>query len=221
LLIFVLPFGKAQKYSLLSVMRKRIYYLLLVLPLYLGCSNGKEENPLSDSLQNVLNITTEDSLLLFDNAANVDWLQKAVPEVINNKPLALKEFWMADSFPLVAFKPTKKFYADYSSVLRWSVDSSYIIDGGSYGGVVIRGADGKTRIEAGEPDTEVALIYPKTSQKTRLLFSGPGTELISYRWVDSTTAAIVMAFDEKGNREIDTSLWLIDVKAKYFRKYQY
>ncbi len=188
------------------------------MPICWACSNSKEETTVSDSLQTVLSITAEDSVLLFDNAANIDWLQRSFPI---SKQLLLKEFWIADSLPLVAFNPKKNFYSDYSSVLRWSADSSYVLDGGSYGGVVIRGASGKTRIEAGEPDVEVAMIFPKQQQRARLVFGGPSTTVINYHWVDRTTAAFTIAFDEKGNQQLDTTLWLVDIKDRYFRKYSY
>jgi len=200
-------------------MHKRIYQIIAVLVITSSCTNSKEETAVSDSLQQVKQIIAEDSLLIFDNTAG-----PIGPNAISGLPatgkLLLKDYWIADSLPFKAFKPGKKFYADYSSVLKWSADSNYVIDGGSYGGVVITGADGKKRVEAGEADTEIALILPKQQQRTRLIFAGPGTELIQFGWADSTTAALWMAFDEKGNGNIDTTLWLIDVNDRYFRKYK-
>lgn len=200
-------------------MRKRIYQIVAVLVIISACSNSKEESVISDSLQQVNQIIAEDSLLIFDNTAG-PINPNAIVGLPNTGKLLLKDYWIADSLPFKAFNPGKKFYADYSSVLKWSADSNYIIDGGSYGGVIINGADGKKRVEAGEADTEIALIMPRQQQRARLVFAGPGTELIQFGWADSTTAALWIAFDEKGNRNMDTTLWLIDVSDKYFRKYK-
>ncbi len=100
-------------------------------------------------------------------------------------------------------------------------DSTYVLDIGSYGSVKVKDKTGKTRIESGEPDTEVSLIYPKAKNKARLLFFGPGAVIVDGRWLDSSQVAVVGMYDENENHHSDTLLWIINAKDNFFRKYKW
>jgi len=131
-----------------------------------SCSgNEKEqqkENTVSDdSVQTLQSIASEDSMMIFNNRAE-NWISRSIQKNnIDWNRFNLDEFWSDDSLQKKSFEPEKEFYKDYAQVLRWSPDSNYILDFGSYGSVKVKDKEGNTRIEGGEPDTEVSMIYPK------------------------------------------------------------
>jgi len=192
----------------------------------IACSNNeqkaKKENTIEDdSLQSVKSIVSEDSIMVFRNNAN-SWIGKSIHETdVTWNRFHLQEFWAEDSLQKKSFQADSEFYKDYAQVLRWSPDSTYVLDLGSYGSVKVKDKTGKTRIEGGEPDTEVSLIYPKTKSKARLLFFGPGTVIADGRWLDASQVAVLGTYDEKGNHHPDTLLWIINAKDNFFRKYKW
>ena len=191
-----------------------------------SCSgNEKEqqkENTVSDdSVQTLQSIASEDSMMIFNNRAE-NWISRSIQKNnIDWNRFNLDEFWSDDSLQKKSFEPEKEFYKDYAQVLRWSPDSNYILDFGSYGSVKVKDKAGNTRIEGGEPDTEVSMIYPKEKSKTRLLFFGPGTTIIDGRWLDSSQVAVLGLYDEKGNHQSDTLMWIINAKENFFREYKW
>ena len=191
-----------------------------------SCSgNNKEEQKenivVDDSTQTAVSIASEDSMMIFNNKAE-GWISASIKRPgIDWNHFHLEEFWSDDSLQANPFVPEKDFYKDYTQVLRWSPDSSYILDFGSYGSVKVKDASGNTRIEGGEPDTEVSMIYPKERNKTRLLFFGPGTTIVDGRWLDSSQVAVLGVYDERGNNRPDTLMWIINAKDKFFRKYKW
>jgi hypothetical protein len=190
-----------------------------------SCSgNEKEEqkeNTVSDdSVQTIKSIASEDSMMIFNNSAE-NWISKSIQK--NNldwNRFSLDEFWSDDSLQKKTFEPDKEFYKDYAQVLRWSPDSNYILDFGSYGSVQVKDKAGNTHIENGEPDTEVSILYPKEKHKTRLLFFGPSTTIVDGRWLDSSQVAVLGLYDKNGDHQSDTLLWIINAKENFFRKYK-
>jgi hypothetical protein len=197
-----------------------------------SCNNNKgnkatndsllaDHSVLSDSMQIIHDIDSADYTDLFKYKANT-WLSK----VLNNSQTKwdnfhLVDYWKDDSLKRSSFKPAKNFYTDYAMYLKWSPDSNYIFDMGSYGVTVVKDKQGNTSIESGDIDNEVTLLDPVHQTKTRLLFFGPGTTPVNARWLDSSQVALVGLFDTSSNHQPDTLMWLIDVKEKFFRKYSY
>ena len=199
--------------------------LMIFVFLIKSCSGNEKKQPkenmvVDDSLQTAKSIASEDSMMIFNN--NADWLSESIKKNnIDWNRFHLEEFWSDDSLQKKSFQPDKEFYKDYAQVLRWSPDSSYVLDIGSYGSVKIKDNSGNTRIEGGEPDTEVSLLYPKEKNKVRLLFFGPGTTIVDGRWLDSSQIAMLGLYDENGNHHPDTLMWIINAKENFFRKYRW
>jgi hypothetical protein len=200
--------------------------MLLVLFLLTSCKGNdkeakEEENTVTDdSLQVIKSIVSEDSVMVFNDTDN--WMRQSIQK--NNvdwNRFHLEEFWTDDSLQSKSFKPDADFYRDYTTVLRWSPDSNYILDYGSYGSVKVKdNKTGNTKIEGGEPDTEVSLINPKTKTRTRILFFGPGTNVSDARWLSASQVAI-LGTDENDNNQPDTLLWIVNAKENFFRKYKW
>lgn len=214
----------SKKYSLVSL------FLLAFITIFVcavsSCSGSekeqqKENTVADDSTQTIKSIASEDSMMIFNNKA-AGWVSESMKkENIEWNRFHLEEFWSDDSLQQKTFHPEKEFYNDYAQVLRWSPDSSYILDLGSYGSVKVKDNSGNIRIESGEPDTEVSLVYPREKNKVRLLFFGPGTTIVDGRWLDSTQVAVLGLYDENGDHNADTLMWIIDAKEKFFRKYRW
>jgi hypothetical protein len=191
-----------------------------------SCSGNEKGQPqeitvADDSVQTVKSIASEDSTMIFNNKAD-NWISSSIKsESVDWNRFHLEEFWSDDSLQSKAFQPEEEFYRDYTQVLRWSPDSSYVLDLGSYGSVKVKDKAGNTRIEGGEPDTEVSIIYPKQKNKVRLLFFGPSTTIVDGRWLASSQVAVLGLYDENGDNHPDTLMWIINAKDKFFRKYRW
>jgi len=207
----------------LNKKRNFSYLLLAVLLINIfSCKNKQQETieTTDDSLHVALDIVDEDSMLIFENNAD-KWLDLSLRNNETNwKRFKLKEFWYEDSLEKESFTPGKDFYKDYYSLLKWSPDSSYILDIGTYSKVLVKDKNGTNKIEDGEVDTKASLIFPKENLYSKLIFLGASGNFIDGRWIDSTQFSILGVFDEKGNQKPDTLLWLVDAKEKFFRKYK-
>ncbi|RFM30289.1 hypothetical protein [Deminuibacter soli] len=190
---------------------------------YTGCTCNSSSNKTgeTDSVQTARNIIAEDSAMLFDDTAQAFILRALQLQSLPWNRFTLEEFWAEDSIQKKPFTADTGFYNKYAGVLRWSPDSSYVLDIGSYGSVVLKDKKGNNHIVAGDPDTEVALLYPKEQQKWRLLFGGPSTHIFNAVWPDSTEVAMLGVLDREGTSNDDTLLWLIDVKGNFFRRYKW
>ena len=201
---------------------KKILTIIFAGLFIFSCKNQKEDEPVEeilDSTQLAALVVSEDSAVIYSNQM-VLWLDETLKtKTKSGTTISLEEYWKQDSFPRKPFVADSKFYSDYNSVLRWSPDSSYVMDFGSYGSVVTKGPDGKVKLEGGEPDTELALIQPGTNQRTRLMFVGPSSRIINAIWTDTAQAMVVGTFDKTGNNKLDTLIWMINVKDNYFRLY--
>lgn len=192
--------------------------------IYTSCNskNDKEANEASvvmDSSQTAASIASEDSTIIFDNTGDLRNL--IFTNVKNNwSRFKLKDYWNGDSLEQKPYEADRNFYNDYDSLLKWSADSSYILDIGTYGMMAVKDKQGKSRLESGEADTEIALLDPKKKLRTRLMFFGPGTSIEAAQWVDSNQVAILGTFDEDADNKQDTTLWIINAKDKFFKRYE-
>jgi len=179
------------------------------------------DSEVQDSVAVALGVTIKDSAVFMKNS-NALWLTKTVgaPNLQWSK-LQLENYWSEDTLDWQPFAPGETFYKDYQSVLYWSPDSSYLLDVGSYGLMVVKDENGNTTLEAGDPDTEIAVIVPSKNEKARLMFAGPASYIMGGKWLDSTQASIVGTFDKENSVEKDTLVWMIDIKKNFFRLYNF
>lgn len=190
-----------------------------------SCGNEQEikdgaDGIVLDSLQAAASITSEDSAMIVNNGAD-SWITQSLhSNTVNWNRFHLAAFWYEDSLEQSTYNDDPSFYKDYSPLLKWSPDSSYILDIGSYNAIIIKDKLGNPAIAQGEIDSEIALLDPKTKTRKTLAFFGSASSLISARWIDSTQLAFFTAINEKGDQQADTLLWVIDAKDKFFRKYK-
>lgn len=113
----------------------------------------------------------------------------------------------------LAFQPDQQFYSDYASVLRWSPDSSYLLDFGSYGQIPVKGKEGRSSLEGGEPDTKIMVATPAAHKQWLVMFAGPGTSILDAKWKNNHQFMLLYAFDQD-NHHMDTTLVMGDMLTK-------
>lgn len=198
---------------------RNIKWLLYSCLLLISCNRAPSNEKQADSIHVANEISREDSNRIFTNDVK-DWMQeKLARDTLSRQNFVLEEHWQEQPAEATSFDANTQFIKDYNSVLRWSPDSNYIIDIGSYGTVLTKDSKGNTVIEAGEPDTELALIEPAKKLRKRLMFVGPSSAIIDAKWIDNKQVAVIGTFDSTGNGTNDTLLWMIDVQKDFFRLY--
>lgn len=210
-----------------NTFRKYMHTLLFLLLCLLvtSCSNNQKEKESvqEDSVIMVEDIAQEDSILFFENKAD-EWLDLSLNNNNNMgawQKFKLQEFWYEDSIQELPFEPAPGFYKDYAPLLKWSPDSSYVLDIGTYGKVLVKDKKGNITIQDGEVDTKASLVFTKKGTVAEIIFLGAGGNIIDGRWIDSTQFSMLGTFDIKGDQTPDTILWVIDAKEKFFRKYKW
>lgn len=124
------------------------------------------------------------------------------------------------SFPdPINFQPDHQYYKDYATVLRFSPDSSYILDFGSYGSIPVKGKSGRTSLEGGEPDTKIMVGIPKEHKEWQVMFAGPGTAILDATWKNDHQFMVLYANQQEGNH-VDTTLIMGDMHTKTLHWFQ-
>ncbi len=103
--------------------------------------------------------------------------------------------------------------------LIYNSDSSKAIDLVSYN-YVLSNKKGKTVIEQGGPDTEVAVLDLKNNTRKRILFLGSAGTVLQAKWDGDNTIAIVGA-EEVEEGKIKPSVWKYDWTTGKMELYQY
>ncbi len=200
---------------------KFILAIVLIAALLQSCKNGNDKQAvqINDSLAAVERIVSNDSLMIINDSAD-NWLANELSQnQISWNQFQLKEYYKNDSLEPDLVAPSEEFYKNYKSVIRWSPDSSYLVDFGSYGSVLVKDNEGNVRVEPGEPDSEVSLLQPSENLKWSLFFVGPSASIFNAKWVNKENVLILGSFDETGVGKPDTLFWLVDVKQNFYRMY--
>lgn len=216
--------------------------LIFSLVLLIGCTcNGnKQGQDTKDSLERLKadSLTTEGRMasrqFVFDSLTT-DWLSSAMggrkvdtaafsnghapghhldSTVADGADAAVGAF--TDSS---AFQADASFYKDYASVLRWSPDSSYLLDFGSYGNIPVKGKEGRSSLEGGEPDTKIMIAIPGEHKQWLVMFAGPGTSILDAKWKNDHQFMLLYAFQQEHN-EADTTLIMGDMKTRSLHWYE-
>lgn len=109
--------------------------------------------------------------------------------------------------------------APYKPYLVYNSDSSRAIDLVSYSYVISK-KNGKTVIEHGGPDTEVALLDLGNNTRKRILFLGSSGTVLQAKWENDTAIAIAGA-QEVEEGKIRPSVWRYDLATGTMELYQY
>jgi hypothetical protein len=199
---------------------KTVLFILIGVFFFVSCkqrNNNADDKRPTDSLTVTNNARTEDSTVIHTKAVT-DWINDNYKS-LGSKQFTLEDFSSNDSVLTEAFAPNSDFFKNYRSVLRWSPDSAFILDIGSYGSVLVKDVNGNYKVEAGEPDTEVALLDLKNKARKRLLMAGPSSTIVDGKWINNNVLLVTGTFDKTGSGDRDTLMWLINVKENFFSLY--
>jgi hypothetical protein len=199
---------------------KRILFILMGACFLINCkqrNNNAGDKRAAHSVRADSDARTEDSILIHTKAVT-DWINNNFRPSVN-KQFTLESFSSLDSLPTEPFAADSHFFKNYRSVLRWSPDSVYILDMGSYGSVLLKDTNGDYKVEPGEPDTEVGLLDLRNKVRKRLLMAGPASTIADGKWINNNVLLVTGTFDKTGSGDRDTLMWLINVKEKFFNLY--
>jgi hypothetical protein len=196
----------------------RVASIVLLCIIVFSCKdNDKKDAELKNNDSTIDPLRNEDSSSIFSNNVSL-WLDSSLHLEGKRKKMSVEQRWTDDSVQRKPFKITTSFIDTYKTVLRWSPDSSNILDLGSYGLIAIKDKQGAVTLEGGEADTEVALIDTKNNTRTRLIFAGPAAKIIDGRWLNDKEAIIVGTF-QNDVQSSDTLMWKIDLEQRNFSLY--
>lgn len=110
-------------------------------------------------------------------------------------------------------------FEQFKPFFVYSPDSSQVVDMVSYGNFLHRGKNGKVVLEAGEPDTEVAIVNVQTKNRERILFAGPSTVVKQAVWINDHTVLIAGGTYDEQNRLLPV-IWKYDTVNKQLENWQ-
>ena len=70
------------------------------------------------------------------------------------------------------------------------------------------------------PDTEVSMVHPKTGQKTRLLFLGPGSSVEDGLWLNNNNLVLMGIQDYGDSLGRTTAVWKFNIPSQTFERYE-
>ena len=153
-------------------------------------------------------------------------LQPWLEQTTRNAQVRLKNFkyaenWVDDSLVITKQNFEKDFLKAYESVLVYSPDEKKVLDLGSYGSISSKSKTGKTRIQQGGPDTEVAVIDINAKKRRRIFFSGPGNSVEKGFWMNDST--VVLAGKSNAENAEIPMLWMITLSdtSNHITRYEY
>lgn len=212
---------------LLKKQFRRLSILSLGVFLVTSCKNRHKPSQKSklsyelkaDSVQDVNNLVEEDGGKLF-NSPMRNWLSKNLPSSIIN----WSNFKFIDNSPLniedsSSYVVDNQFFKDYQSVLRWSADSSLLVDFGSYGSTPVKDKNGKTYLEGTDPESYVYIIDLKHLIKKQILHTGPSLQIRDVKWMDSAEFVMILVDNSSATTKEKYQIWLVDCRSNSFRSY--
>lgn len=110
-------------------------------------------------------------------------------------------------------------FEQFKQFFVYSPDSSQVVDLVSYGNFLHKGTNGKVVLEAGEPDTEVAIVNVQTKRRERILFAGPSTVVKEAVWINDHTILIAGGIYDTQNRLLPV-IWKYDTVNKLLENWE-
>ncbi len=174
-----------------------------------------------DSLLAEHEIDSTNYLLVFKNKTNI-WLDTS----LGRPHSTWSDFHILEYSDKIIHAPSpgtpeKQFLTDYDMFLKWSPDSSYIFDIGSYGVTMAKDESGKLYVESEDVDSEIDLYNNKAKTKQRILFFGPSTCAWDAHWMDTSHVAMLGLCNPNADVHPDTILWIINIKNSFISKYKF
>lgn len=128
--------------------------------------------------------------------------------------------WKEDTVLSQPFTITPSYLKGQGNLLKYSPDSSYLLDLDSYA-IELNASKQKEAVKMRGPDTEVSLIDIERKNKTRLLFMGPAGSVEEGGWIDNDNI-LLLGMEERSNDSTRIPvIWKYHVPTKTFYLYEY
>ncbi|MET0244626.1 MAG: hypothetical protein ABW174_14205 [Flavitalea sp.] len=151
----------------------------------------------SAEVEKIDTVLTGETISFFNGNGFSEFAKSKAPGFDWSK-FRMTDTWQDDSLLVTEFRPAPNYYNSYKTFLKYSPDSTMLLDLDSYNLSINRDNAGNlVGIENG-PDTEISLVNIKSKKKTRLLFLGPGNSVEDGSWIDNENL-VLMGFQESGN----------------------
>lgn len=194
--------------------KMKIFLPLCLLLVLWSCSNSDQQQG------DVVAESPKDSVVI-DND-NQDVLRLMIPNLFEyfakqDSSFIPANFIMKGTAPLNNVKayPVEERLKQFHPYLIYNSDSSLAIDLYSYNYTLQKG-----EFEAGEPDSEAALVDFKSGKRKRLLFTGPGISFMDAKWMTANEILIAGA-EEINTTQIQPLLWKINLQDSAMELYKY
>jgi hypothetical protein len=208
----------------------KLFIALTAVIFLLSCNSGSDK-PANIDTSSIAPPDTASTYSAIDSSSEFldtfsSNLQPWLEQTIKNPEVRLKDFkyadnWVDDSLVISRQNLDGDFLKTYESVLVYSPDEKKVLDVGSYGSVITKNKKGKSTIQPGGPDVEVAIIDVPGKKRRRIFFSGPGSLVEKGFWMNDSTVVLAGKSHEQ-NAEIPM-LWMIRLNdtSNFITRYEY
>lgn len=197
-------------------MRKTFPVILIVVLVSCNSSDDKQIAPAPDSSAYVTEIDKVDTVL---SPETFQFFTKPEAQVSKDK-FRMVNTWKEDSMLISEFNTTKPFVDKYRELLRFSPDSTYFIDLGSYNVEVETDSKGNKTYQDIGPDIEISLVSINDKKRTRLIFLGPGSIIDDAGWIDNETAIIAGRQAQPNGTDFYRVIWKYHLPTNTFYMYE-
>ena len=205
--------------------------ILFALFVFAACQSGADDTELTppvitDSLavdstisETIDTVLTQQMIGVFRNSPATGKIREAEAAFDFSK-FRMVNTWKEDTVMSQPFVVTPSYLKGQANLLKYSPDSSYLLDLDSYA-VEVNAPKRKEPVKMRGPDTEVSLININDKNKIRLLFMGPAGSVEDGSWMDNDNI-ILLGMEERsndGNRV--PVIWKYHLPTKTFYLYEY
>lgn len=174
--------------------------------------NGAAIDTVIDFERDTLNTWTEQRLIKWKG-----WVDSSLARVFNSDSLQKTVTDTLSAEQSTVMDTT--LFRDFSPYFVYSPDSSLALDMYSYGNFLHKTKSGKSVLENGEPDTEVAVVNVQTKKRERILFAGPGTVIKEAVWINKHTVLIAGGTYNEHDQLIP-AIWKYDTNTRQLDNYE-
>ena len=170
----------------------------LIFVVFYSCKNDPKKEPLTNALPKqeqeeveVIDTMLTNETISFFNKSGYSNFAKSRLKDFDWSRFHMIDTWKDDTVTSAKFEPDKAYFENYGRFLKYSPDSSFVIDLDSYNTTITKNKDGKLIGREEGPDTEISLIDLKNKEKKRLVFLGPGGSIEEGGWIDEDNLALI------------------------------